>query len=392
MIADVQPVRHAPLVSTTITAFSGPPPTLTDGVVILRRFSIEDVDAIVEITNDPQTRLWTSLPHADELRHAQDWLALSEKGWSDGSRWQFAIEHDGRLVGDVYLRPTGAGLAEVGFQLGASARGRGLMARALRLSLTWGFTEASVDVVHWKARVGNWASRRVAWAVGFRVGGVIPGLLEDRGTRFDGWLGAIRRNDRLRPAHPWYDPEPVTGKTAVLRRHRERDLPRMVEACRDPETRRWLAGLPDDYSEVHASQHLEQMRTDQASGTGVHWVVADPDDDRLLADLALFIRDPQDPQGEIGYWTHPDSRGRGVTTEGVRMAVRHALLPVEDGGLGLDRVLLRADAGNIASQRVAEKAGFTRTGRDRLANLLRDGSRSDHIRFDLLADELPAVR
>jgi hypothetical protein len=36
------------------------------------------------------------------------------------------------------------------------------------------------------------------------------------------------------------------------------------------------------------------------------------------------------------------------------MAARHALLPVEDGGLGMDRLLLRAEAGNVASQRVAE--------------------------------------
>jgi RimJ/RimL family protein N-acetyltransferase len=155
---------------------------------------------------------------------------------------------------------------------------------------------------------------------------------------------------------------------------------------------RWLGGLPDDYSERDAREHLHQMRTEQASGNGVHWVVADRDDDRLLAELALFIRDLRDPQAEVGYWAHPDARGRGVTTEGVMLAVRHALLPIEDGGLGLPRVLLRAADGNIASQRVAEKAGFTRTGRDRGANLLRDGSRCDHIRFDLLAGELPEVR
>jgi RimJ/RimL family protein N-acetyltransferase len=266
------------------------------------------------------------------------------------------------------------------------------MTRALRLALPWGFWEAGIDVVHWRAQVNNWASRRVAWAVGFRVSDVIPGLLEHRGIRVDGWLATIRRNERLWPAHPWYDPETITGRSVALRAHRDTDLPRLVEACRDQETRRWTAGLPDDYSEMHAREHLNALRTEEATGRGVCWAVASTEDGRLLAEVAISVRDLRDRQGEIGYWTHPDARGRGATTEAVRLAVRHALLPASEGGLGLPRILLRADAGNLASQRVAEKAGFTRSGRDRGSNLRRDGTRGDHIRFDLLPDELPAVR
>jgi RimJ/RimL family protein N-acetyltransferase len=47
---------------------------------------------------------------------------------------------------------------------------------------------------------------------------------------------------------------------------------------------------------------------------------------------------------------------------------------------------------NAASQRVAEKAGFTRSGLDREGYRLRDGRWHDDVRFDLLAAELPAVR
>jgi RimJ/RimL family protein N-acetyltransferase len=379
-------------VSTARSPFTGPPPILTDGVVTLREIRTGDTEAQIEYCSDPETNRWTTFPQPFTREDADNARRRAEVDWSTGERYQFVIEAYGSAIGGVNLQRRGVRLAEVGYGLISAYRGRGLMARALRLILPWGFQAAGIDVVHWQAQVGNWASRRVAWSVGFRVDAVITGLLEHGGTRVDGWLAALGRNDRMYPAHPWYDPEPVIGKTAVLRAHREQDLPRMVEACRDPQTRHWLAGLPDDYSEAHARQHLHQIRSEQASGRGVHWAVADPDDDRLLADLALFIRDPQDPQGEIGYWTHPDARGRGVTTEGVRLAARHALLPEEDGGLGLDRILIRADVSNLGSQRVAEKAGFSFAGRDRHGNLLRDGSRSDHLRFDLLAEELPAVR
>ncbi len=378
--------------STVNGPFTGPPPTLTDGVVTLREIRADDTEALIEYCSDPEMNRWMSFPQPFTRVDADNARQCAETDWSTGERYQFAIEANGSVVGGVNLERQGDRLAEVGYGLIGAYRGRGLMVRALRLILTWGFHQAGIDVVHWQAQVGNWASRRAAWAVGFRVDAAIPGLLEHRGTRVDGWLAALRRNDPLQPVHPWYDSATLMGTTAVLRAADEKDLPRIVEACRDPQTRHWLAALPDDYTQTHARQHLAQMRAEQAAGRGMHWVVADPDDDHLLADLALSIRDLRDPQGEIGYWTHPQARGRGVTTEAVRLAARHGLLPAEDGGLGLSRILIRADVGNIGSRRVAEKAGFAFSGRDRNANLLRDGSRTDHLRFDLLPDELPAVR
>ncbi len=52
--------------------------------------------------------------------------------------------------------------------------------------------------------------------------------------------------------------------------------------------------------------------------------------------------------------------------------------------------MLRAAAGNTASRRVAERAGFRRTGVDRSAEALGDGTVDDLVRYDLLPHELPA--
>ena len=56
---------------------------------------------------------------------------------------------------------------------------------------------------------------------------------------------------------------------------------------------------------------------------------------------------------QIGYWVDPGERGRGYATEAARAACRWAF---DDLGLGL--IEWRAEVGNIASRRVAERVGF----------------------------------
>jgi RimJ/RimL family protein N-acetyltransferase len=62
-------------------------------------------------------------------------------------------------------------------------------------------------------------------------------------------------------------------------------------------------------------------------------------------------------RGEIGYWTHPAARARGLMTEAVAMPTRYA----EDHGL-TDSLLIRCAATNRASRHVAESAGYRQVG------------------------------
>jgi RimJ/RimL family protein N-acetyltransferase len=368
-------------------------PTLTDGVVTLRPHRPDDVEAVLAQCQDPQMQRWTTVPVPYERRHAVEWLGTREQEWAQGRTLAFAIEAGGRFCGTVDLRLDGQGAAAVGFGLGPWARGQGLTARALRLALPWAFQQG-LEVVHWSAMAGNWASRRVAWSVGFRVEGTVRGLLAARGTRADGWIGSLDRGDRLEPAHPWLDTPVLVDERVRLRPHGRADTDRIAQACSDPVTQRWLPQLPQPYTLADARAHLEQIAEDGAAGRALYWAVADPADDRLLGEIGLFGLGRIRPRSvEIGYWTHPAARGRGAMTAAVRLVSRHALLPEDVGGLGADRVLLRAADGNTASCRVAERAGFRRSGTDRRAELLRDGTVADLLRFDLVPDDLaPATR
>ena len=85
---------------------------------------------------------------------------------------------------------------------------------------------------------------------------------------------------------------------------------------------------------------------------------------------------------EISYWVTPWGRGEGLAVEAVQAIGRWLLWEQ-----GFERLALRAAPGNVASQRVAEKAGFTREGVARSAGFTNDG-RVDLVVFSLIRADL----
>jgi RimJ/RimL family protein N-acetyltransferase len=262
------------------------------------------------------------------------------------------------------------------------------MARALRLGLVWAYDALDLDVVHWRANVGNWPSRRVAWTCGFRFEGTVRGLLPQRGERYDGWLASLLRGEPMTAQTRWLEAPVIVGAQVVLRPWQDEDVPRLVEQSRDPAAQRWLPDLPTAYGVEQAVASLLERRTGMAEGRLVSWCVADPADDRSVGSVDLFGLARHGNEAELGYLMHPAERGRGRMTEAVRLAVRHAVVPVADGGLGLARVGLRAAADNAPSRAVAERAGFREVGIQREIDPQPDGSVDDLVCYDLLAREV----
>ncbi|MBE3075558.1 MAG: GNAT family N-acetyltransferase [Actinobacteria bacterium] len=197
-----------------------------------------------------------------------------------------------------------------------------------------------------------------------------------------------------RPAMAQEAVEPITleGNAVLLREWRHTDAGRVVEACSDDRTQHWLGGLPSPYTLRDAHAYIAERSEQASEGKGLYWCVADPGSDVCLGSVAVMgLRGALGTVGEIGYWTHPDARGRGVMSQAVRLAVRHAFIPREDGGLGRRRLRLNAAEGNLASRHIALANGFVEVGQDRLAEPLGDGTFADLVRFDLLVDEWNAA-
>ena len=378
-------------------------PELTDGVLRLRGHTEADLPGVVAQARDPESVRWTTVPVPYAEADAHTWaLEVIPAGWRDGSSYSFAIEEvaTGAFCGTVDVRPRDPGAAEVGYGLAPAARGRGLMTRALGLAADWAFAPVDLgglglEVLHWQAHVGNWASRRVAWRLGFRVEGAVRGLCGQRGELHDAWVGSLRRDDSRLPVNRWIEAPVLHGRGLVLRPWRESDASAVVEACTDPVSRRWLPELPEPYDEPVALEFVRSREGEHAEGRALHLAAAADEHGPAIGSFSVGGLDSRPGaapgSGEIGYWMHPGARGSGVATEAVRLLVRHAFVPAADAGLGLRRLVVRAATGNRASQLVAERNGFVRVGRQRQALPRRDGEPDDLVYFDLLAHEHPVA-
>jgi len=186
-------------------------PVLTDGTVRLRAHCPQDAAAIVEQCTDPQSMRFTTVPRPYGRRQARQFLELVGREWQTSSltsarSWAIDLgqfPEPRPFVGSIDYRPTGAGTAEVGYGLHPKARGRGLTVRALDLVLGYAFGEDAIELMHWRAVVGNWPSRKVAWRCGFRMEGTVRGFCPLPGGARDAWIGSLHRDDPRRPCEPW---------------------------------------------------------------------------------------------------------------------------------------------------------------------------------------------
>ena len=182
---------------------------------------------------------------------------------------------------------------------------------------------------------------------------------------------------RLRAPNP-----PLTDGTVLLRPWTDADVPAVAEACRDPEITRWIDDIPAPYTRADARAYVAACRRGWKDGSLWAFAVVDTSSGKVVGSCGIGWQD--DPHGvaEIGYWVRPGHRGRGIATRAVRLASEWAF---EEGGV--QRLQLRADELNTASQRVAERAGFQREGLLRGYQVVK-GVRRDMLMYSLLRGEL----
>lgn len=169
---------------------------------------------------------------------------------------------------------------------------------------------------------------------------------------------------------------PLFDNHVVLRPLDEGDMAVVERALTDLEIQRWF----DDRG-LTARDVVERAAARWAASEAAEFAIIDEAEcvGSIWLNLGLENR------AGVGYWLLAHARGKGLATSALLLVARWSF-----DALGVRRIGLNADPRNIASIRVAERAGFKREG------LLRswadvNGERVDQVTFSLLPSDLPAV-
>jgi RimJ/RimL family protein N-acetyltransferase len=175
---------------------------------------------------------------------------------------------------------------------------------------------------------------------------------------------------------------PLADDVVRLRPWDDADVPGLVAAFSDPVMRRF-SWRTAPYTEADARDTLAEQEAARLRGEALSLALAEPHDRRaVLGGVSLSEVRADQGRAAVGYWLAPEARGRGAATRAVRLLARWAFAE-----LGVARLELTCGPDNTASQRVAERCGFTREGMLR-SHVPFKAARRDSVIYGLLPGEL----
>jgi RimJ/RimL family protein N-acetyltransferase len=161
-----------------VAALPLPAAPLTDGIVVLRPWREHDAAVVGSWGRDPEIVRWSGVPEDQSSDSARAYFRWAEQARQGGLSVALAIVDAGseQVVGSCDVRrpdPADPAIGELGYLLIASARGRGLATRAVRLLTAWSFRELGMQRVQALVHPENPASGRVLDRLGFQREGLL---------------------------------------------------------------------------------------------------------------------------------------------------------------------------------------------------------------------------
>ncbi|NRQ35027.1 GNAT N-acetyltransferase [Nonomuraea sp. NN258] len=339
-----------------------PDVTIATRRLVLRPFGTGDADRVRSVVKSGVAFLPPGAPA--RASGVAQWLSdgVHELRRSGQGIHLAMTDADGLILGAISLFKTSwtAGTTEVGYGVHPLYRGRGFATEAVRGLVEQVFATTDLRRVDLTANLDNLPSLRVAQKSGFTWEGVLrAAVLEPDGPHDLVVFGRLRGDSG--------DPGPALPRTELrterllLRPYAESDAADLAATAADPLTQA-LTGIPSGYTEENARAFIAGSEHTRTRGAGLAWAVEELTSGRYVSNVDLRDLDWTSGTAEIGYMTAPWARGNGYAGEALAEVVRWLF-----GAQGFRRLQLRASVANLASQRVAEKAGFVREGVARAA-------------------------
>jgi len=176
----------------------------------------------------------------------------------------------------------------------------------------------------------------------------------------------------------------MTDGDIFVRPIRLDDAEALFEAAHESirEVSQWLPWCHQNYAIEETREFLASRVNPVNSEEAYSFGIFNKSDERFLGGVGLNFFNRVHQMANLGYWVRTSETGKGIASKATRLVARFGFTE-----LGLQRIEIIAAVGNIASQRVAEKAGAVRECVAR-KRLLINGEQLDAVVFSLLPEDL----
>ncbi len=151
---------------------------------------------------------------------------------------------------------------------------------------------------------------------------------------------------------------PLSWDGGALRPWHDDDAPTLTAAWHDREIARWNP-VPPDPSDERAAGWIAGCDQRLVDGRSLDLCIVAAETDDVVGEVGLSGFDWDRRAALIGYWLLPAGRGAGLATNATS-----ALADWAFSELGLSVVVARCNSANLASQAVAQRAGFSHAHSD----------------------------
>ena len=182
--------------------------SITDEVVTLRPFRLEDANQLYQAVRESLTelKLWMSWAHDEySQQEADDFIRITRARWEEKTLYAFAIvdTEKGNVLGGCSLshKHPVYHYCNLGYWVRTSYHGQGISGRAAKLAARYGFEHGGIIRAEVVIAVGNQKSIRVAEKIGAHYEGILLNRMVVGKSIYNAHMYSIIPQDFGLPAH-----------------------------------------------------------------------------------------------------------------------------------------------------------------------------------------------
>lgn len=288
----------------------------------------------------------------------REWFKMARREFADGKGYGTQIYYRGQPAGSVGIHTRGVGdfQAEVGYWLGKTFTGKGIITRAVTALLDFAFSTADYSRVYIRCATENVKSCAVPERLGFTYEATMPQeVIALDGSRQDIKVYSILK-DEWTVQQTNRNFEMHIDDTYAIRLFEMRHLDTVTEIAGQNSEHLtpwlpWAYDITRENEEAFIRGALNRYATQDGLEAGI-W-----QGEKLIGAIGFHFYNPRSQGTEIGYWIDQNHTGKGIITRACRRMIDYAFEEVD-----LYRVEVRCAVDNAPSCNVIKRVGFAHNG------------------------------